>query len=137
MQALRRIGASNAFNQLGDKAKPEIESLRRIAIDAKGSESRRCAIFSLRAIGFAAIPAIIEVATNEQSRVPSSPEIRIICATMISSFAIERPKTARVAERILLSMREDPDPNVRLAATNALHAIDPTGLEKLPKAGHD
>jgi hypothetical protein len=76
---VRGIGAAYAFRALGPKAAPGIGNLSRIASDPKRSHSRICAIQALGDIGVAALPAIVGILTNEQSRTAKSSLVRIGC----------------------------------------------------------
>ena len=131
---LQRQGAVFALQMVGREAAPGIPNLSRIANDPKRSESRLDVVWVLGEIGAAALPAIVCVLTNEQSRTAQSPKIRMGCALIISHLAHEDLNTARLAVPALLKMRDDPDQNARGNAIIALHEIDPKWREKLPKA---
>jgi len=136
-KGVRREGATYVLLKLGAEAAPEIGNLSRIANDPKRSRSRVCALLVLGNIGDAALPAIIGVLTNEQSRTPKSTEVRTVCAGAIrrSAFKGSNPDF-RLAEPVLLSMREDPDFNVRRSATEALRAISRRRLQNLREPGN-
>jgi len=132
--SLRRFGAELAFRQLAAYAAPEIGKLSRIANDPKRSESRLSAISALADIGVAALPAIVGVLTNEQSRPAKSPEIRIRCASyLIRNRDSTTAELAELAEPALRSMCEDTNVRVRSSATNALFRLKQRA--QLRKAG--
>jgi hypothetical protein len=122
MKVCRSKGAMYAFKALGVKAQREIGSLSRIANDPR-SRSRTSATWVLGEMGVAALPAIVGILTNEQNRTVKSRGVLMVCATTIYSLASDDPTTARLAQPSFLSMCEDPDPEIRLHATNTLRIL--------------
>ena len=121
----RDLGATYAFlafYALGPQAKPAIPKLTRMLNDQNDPANAHAAAAVLGLLGDDGLRPLVAVLTNQQRE----PILRSNVAWQISILATNKA----LAIPALVSILEDPDSDVRAAATNALLKIDPQALEK-------
>ena len=117
------MGAARALIALGDDAKPALPALAAL-MDSDSQDVALRAMISTLGTGTNAIPCLLKGFTNQFA------DIRSEAAHFMTEWGARFPERQRQALPHIIKLLEDPDPQVRMNATNDLLELDPQAAAK-------